>query len=65
MRRDEYTYGQNTGNKISSHVVTQSGNTGYDLLKIPFIKKLFLWRGFPYASQILMLGVFIALIVIG
>ncbi|MDZ7766044.1 MAG: hypothetical protein U5K00_16765 [Melioribacteraceae bacterium] len=65
MRRDEYIYGQNTGNKISAHVVTQSSNAGFDLLKIPFIKKFFLWKGFPYVFQILMLAVFIALIVIG
>jgi polyferredoxin len=37
---------------------------GFDLLRIPMVRALVLWRGFPYVFQALMLAVFVALAVI-
>jgi hypothetical protein len=39
--------------------------TGINLLRIHWVRSLFLWRGFPYVFQAVVLGVFIALAVIG
>lgn len=38
---------------------------GFDLLRLPGVRALILWRGFPYVFQAAMLAVFLALIVIG
>lgn len=38
---------------------------GFDLLRVPGIRALILWRGFPYVFQAIALFVFLALLVIG
>lgn len=38
---------------------------GFDLLRVPGVRRLILWRGFPYVFQAIALAVFLALLIIG
>lgn len=43
---------------------TATEHEGFDLLRLPGMRRLFLWGGFPYVFQAAMLAVFVALAVI-
>ncbi len=64
MRDDRYLNNKGLAERNTLKTF-QSESNGFNLLRIPLLRKLIEWKGFPYLFQLIMLPVFLVLIFIG